>query len=163
MKKTKSTKPRKPRKSAKKDSKKSKDYFANSVSAKVEVKRAVSGLGLFSAEPLKKGDFVIEYKGTPMTFEEAEYHPGKYLFEISTRVTINGASRNNTARYINHSCKPNCDPDVKKGRVLIFTTRAIKKGEEFTYDYGKEYFDQFLKPGGCKCPACLSKSKSKSK
>lgn len=135
---------------------KSKKDLDSLIPASAKVKRSKSGLGLFANEALKKGNFVIEYKGIPMTHKEAEFHPGKYLFEINGKVTIDGSSRKNIARYINHSCRPNCEPYVKQGRVLIFTKRSILKGEELTYDYGQEYFDEFLKPGGCKCEFCLT-------
>ncbi|MDO8492567.1 MAG: SET domain-containing protein [bacterium] len=126
----------------------------NPVSAQIKVKRSKTGLGLYAKEHLKKGDFVVEYRGTRLSYEEAEYHPGRYLFEINSRVTINGVGRDNVARYINHSCRPNCEPDVKKGRVLIFAKRRVDIGEELTYDYGREYFNRFLKPAGCKCLSC---------
>ena len=62
----------------------------------------------------------------------------------------------NKARYLNHSCRPNCETDIVKGKVYIYAKRNIKSGEELTYDYGKEYVDDFIKPYGCKCLKCLS-------
>lgn len=129
---------------------------AFSVPKNTVVKRSKTGLGLFAKETIKKGNFVIEYKGTPMTRKEAEYHPGRYLFEINSKVTINGARHSNTARYINHSCRPNCEPEVKKGRVLIFAVKNIKTGQELNYDYGQGYFNEFLKDVGCKCLSCAA-------
>jgi hypothetical protein len=78
------------------------------------------------------------------------------LFEIHSRKTIDGTPRWNTARYINHSCRPNCEPNIYKARVYIHTKRKIKAGEELNYDYGKAYFDQFLKDI-CACPKCAEK------
>ena len=77
----------------------------------------------------------------------------KYLFEVNARKTIDGAPRWNKARYINHSCRPNCEPNIYKGRVFIHARRRIKPGEELAYDYGKNYFDEYLK-GLCRCPKC---------
>ena len=67
--------------------------------------------------------------------------------------TLDGKPAINKAGYINHSCRPNCEPIVHKARVYVFARRAIKPGEELTYDYGKEYFDEYLK-GKCRCEKC---------
>ncbi len=118
------------------------------------VKRSAAGLGLYTNEPIPKGVCVIEYFGPYLTNEEADAVNNKYLFEVSERRTIDGSPRKNTARYINHSCRPNCEPEIRKGRVFIFSRRAIKAGEELAYDYGKDYWDTFIKPHGCRCPKC---------
>lgn len=94
-----------------------------------------------------------------LTREEADRKGGKYLFEISSRRTVDGTGRDNTARYINHSCRPNCEVDVKNGRIYIYAIKNIKEGEELHYDYGKEYVDEYIKPHGCKCEKCLRKKK----
>jgi len=116
-----------------------------------QVKQSSAGLGLFATKPFKKGDFIIEYTGEIISREEADRRGGKYLFETSSRRVIDGKGRENVARYINHSCKPNCEPDVKGGRVKIYAIKKIAPGEEFTYDYGEEYFDDIIKPHGCRC------------
>ncbi len=87
----------------------------------------------------------------------------KYLFELDGRWTIDGSVRQNIARYINHACRPNAEPDVmpRKRTVLIRALRNIRQGEEINYNYGPEYFKTYLKPVGCKCMACESKRKKK--
>jgi len=115
------------------------------------VKRSSAGLGLFATRPYKKGERVIEYVGRLISKEEEYTSKSKYLFEVSKTKTIDGKPSINTAGYINHSCKPNCEVKISKGRVFIDTIRVIKEGEEFTYDYGKEYFDEHIKPFGCRC------------
>jgi SET domain-containing protein len=115
------------------------------------------GFGLKTNIPFKKGDFVIEYVGIKRTNKEVEDHTGKYLFEINNKFTIDGSPRYNTARYINHSCAPNCEVEIKKGKIMIMAIKKITAGQELTYDYGKEYFDEFIKPVGCKCVKCLNK------
>ncbi len=127
----------------------------------VVVKRGSAGLGLFAGEPIKKGDFIIEYIGKVMTSEEADDKGGMYLFDISSRKVVDGTTRKNTARYINHSCRPNCETEVKGGRIYVFAKRAIRSGEELSYDYGKEYFDDYIKPKGCRCSHCLGQGKDK--
>ena len=121
---------------------------------KVKVKRSKTGLGLFADEDIKKGEFIIEYTGKKITNKEADQKGGRYLFELNSRYTIDGSERSNKARYINHSCVPNCESVIKNGKILIYAIKNIKAGEELTYNYGKEYFDKFIKPIGCKCKKC---------
>lgn len=123
----------------------------------LRVKRSSSGLGLFTDEPIKKNEFVIEYVGEVISSKEANEHGGKYLFEISSRRTVDGSTRKNLARYINHSCKPNCEVYVHRGKILVFAKRTIRAGEELNYDYGKEYFNEHIRPYGCHCISCRQK------
>ncbi|MGE0741855.1 MAG: SET domain-containing protein-lysine N-methyltransferase [Hyphomonadaceae bacterium] len=123
----------------------------------LEVRRSATGLGLFAGESaIPKGACVIEYTGVELTKEQEQKSRSKYLFEIHARKTIDGAPRWNTARYINHSCRPNCEPNIHKGRVFIHALRRIKPGEELNYDYGKNYFNEYLKDI-CACPKCAAK------
>jgi SET domain-containing protein len=118
-----------------------------------EVRRGAHGLGLFATGPVRKGAVVAEYWGP--TVSEAELHRrrGKYFFELENGMAIDGKGRRNMARYINHSCTPNCEPmeNEKQQRVFILARRNIKPGEEFGYDYGKEYWDEHIKRIGCRC------------
>lgn len=117
------------------------------------VKKSSAGLGLFAASPIKRGQFVIEYWGKIITDDEAEKKGGKYLFDIAdTKYTIDGTTRANRARYINHSCKPNCEAILDGRRVFIYARKGIKPGEELSYDYGKEYYDEMVEENkGCRC------------
>jgi len=117
------------------------------------VRRSKTGLGLYTEGEIPKSACVIEYTGVEITKEQEEKSRSKYLFEIHSRKTIDGAPRWNTARYINHSCRPNCEPNIHKGRVFIHAKRRIKPGEELNYDYGVNYFREFLKEI-CACPKC---------
>lgn len=120
------------------------------------VRKSKSGLGLFARKTILPGMY-IEYLGEIITAKEADKKKGaKYLFEINSKWTINGASRDNLARYINHSCAPNCESVQKGKRIFIKAIHPIESGEELAYDYGIEYFDEFIKPYGCTCPACLA-------
>lgn len=133
--------------------------------SKVKVKRSKAGLGLYAVKDIPKKQFIIEYKGPMLNEAQVQAKGGKYLFEISRQRTIDGSSRKNVARYINHSCKPNAEVDIKKGRVFVSAIKNIAAGEEIGYDYGKEYYDEFIKPYGCKCHAdkhlYLSRPKNK--
>lgn len=119
----------------------------------LRVGRSRTGLGLYAESEIPKGACVIEYVGPQISPEEELKSRSKYLFEVSARRTIDGAPRWNTARYINHSCRPNCEPNIHKGRVFIHARRRIKPGEELSYNYGKNYFNEYLKDI-CACPKC---------
>lgn len=133
----------------------------NGEKSRLVVKRSFAGMGLFTREPIKKGKFIIEYTGKKLTSAQADKKGGKYLFIVNKHAVIDGFGRDNLARYANHSCKPNSEIDVKRGRVLLFAKRAIKVGEEITYDYGEEYFNEIIKPKGCLCGACNLAGRSK--
>jgi SET domain-containing protein len=119
----------------------------------IKVKRVPYGLGLFATGPIRKGEIVGEYWGEIITEEEANRRGGKYLFELEHGMAIDGKMRENIARYINHSCAPNCEPeeDVKARRVFIRARRNIQEGEELGYNYGKEYWEAHIKPRKCRC------------
>jgi SET domain-containing protein len=124
------------------------------------VGRSRAGLGLFATTAIAKGASIIEYKGRRITHAQAqrlEARGARYMFEIDSRWTIDGSSRRNVARYANHSCRPNAEVDLVKGKLMLRTTKAIKPGDEITYDYGEEYFELFLKPLGCKCEKCIER------
>lgn len=120
----------------------------------VKVKRSSAGLGLFATRPIKRGERIVEYFGREISKAEEYSSTSKYLFEINSRKTIDGTQRDNVARYINHSCKPNCEPTIVKGRVWIDAIKNIKADEELSYDYGEEYVNEHIKPFGCRCVGC---------
>jgi SET domain-containing protein len=117
--------------------------------------RSETGLGLFATDEIEKGRFIIEYLGPRISNAEVHRHRStRYLFEVNSRWTIDGSPRWNTARYINHSCRPNAEAVVSRGRIHIKALKRIKPGDEITYNYGKNYFDTFIRPISCKCLAC---------
>lgn len=118
------------------------------------VKRSATGLGLFALEPIAADKKIIEYIGPIISAEEADKLRGKYLFELDEKRAIDGKSRKNTARYINHSCRPNAKAYTSGNRIWIWSVRKIKAGEEITIDYGKEYLDAHIEK--CRCPKCES-------
>lgn len=118
------------------------------------VRRSKTGLGLYALDPIKKGACVIEYIGRPASEKEIREDKGRYLFWTSDTTMINGNIKENLARRINHSCVPNCESDMDGRRIYIFAVKDIRPGEEITYDYGDEYFDQHIRPVGCACPKC---------
>lgn len=120
------------------------------------IRRTLTGLGLFTEKAIRRGDFVIEYTGELIPNSATERMKGRYLFQVNSRWTVDGAGRENISRYINHSCRPNCEAFIKRSRILIYARRNIAAGEELCYDYGKEYFEEFILPEGCRCPECAS-------
>jgi uncharacterized protein len=118
------------------------------------VKRSSAGLGLFATEVIPKGKRIIEYTGPRVPNEEVERSNGKYFFGVTKKWSIDGSGRDNIARYINHSCRPNAEALISKGRVWIWSRKKIMPGEEISYDYGKEYFESIIKDLGCRCQKC---------
>jgi len=127
----------------------------------VKVKRSTSGLGLFAARDFKKGELIIEYTGEKITEEEANRRGGKYLFELNENWTVDGKGRDNKARYINHSCKPNCYPEIDRAgeHIFIYAKKDIPEGEELVYNYGKMYFEELIKKDSCSCNGCIENKK----
>lgn len=123
----------------------------------LRVKRAATGLGLFAVQKIAAKQRIIEFTGRLITTEDRYQNGGKYLFEVDEDWAIDGRSRSNLARYINHSCRPNAIAYVTGKRIWIWSRRSIQAGEEITLNYGKQYFDQFIKPIGCKCKTCAGK------
>ena len=136
---------------------------AISLNKPYRIGRSRTGLGLFATQSIKKGKKIIRYFGPMLDCNKKKDDAveNKYLFQITNRWTIDGSVRENIARYINHACKPNAESDVqkKKRRVYIRAIKDIAPGEEINYDYGTEYFKEYLKPIGCKCDSCEKKRK----
>jgi uncharacterized protein len=117
--------------------------------------RGISGKGIFALEEIPKGRRIIEYIGRSVPVEEQDESTGRYLFWTGRKKMIDGNIKENVARFINHSCRPNCEADGPSGKVFIRSIRKIKTGEELTYDYGDEYFNDYIKPIGCRCVKCI--------
>ena len=119
--------------------------------------RSRTGLGLFATRPIKKRARLAEYKGPLLDVkaaEKAENSGNRYLFEVNSKWTIDGKGRKNIARYFNHSCNPNSDSSIRGKRVFVYTLRAIKPGEELTYNYGNDYLKNVIGKSNCQCTRC---------
>lgn len=119
----------------------------------VAVRRGLHGLGLVSAVSFRKGRRVIEYVGEIIVDAEADRRASRYIFEVDTDVNIDGAPRYNLARYVNHACRPNLEAHAVGKRIFYVSLRSIAPGEELTVDYGKVYYDRYIRPKGCRCGA----------
>jgi SET domain-containing protein len=121
------------------------------------VARSLTGLGLFATRTIKKKSRIIEYNGPILDAEaadRAERRGNRYLYEVSKNRTIDGTPRGNVARYANHSCNPNAESVIWRGRVFIKALRNIKPGEEIVYDYGTDYLKNVIGRANCKCSRC---------
>jgi SET domain-containing protein len=105
---------------------------------------AIHGRGVFAARNIRKGACILEYKGQRVSWPEALERPDSdpdnpyhtFFFSLDDGRVIDAAVRGNAARWINHSCAPNCETEEDDdGRVFIYAKRAIAAGEELTYDY----------------------------
>jgi SET domain-containing protein len=123
----------------------------------------IHGRGVFAACDIRKGTRITEYVGERISHAEADRrHEDKaeddnhtFLFTVSSRTVIDGGNGGNDARWINHSCDPNCESVIERSRVFVEAVRNIKVGEELTYDYMIER-DPDDPPGmdevfGCRC------------
>jgi SET domain-containing protein len=106
----------------------------------------VHGKGAFALKTIRKGTRLVEYVGEIITAEESDkryddtnvknHHT--FLFSVDKWKVIDATYGGNEARFINHSCDPNCDAIIEKRRVYIESNRTIRKGEELAYDYNYE-------------------------
>ena len=119
-------------------------------------KSNIDNKGLCASQDIKDRTKIIEYKGKILTKKQVEKDPkfdnekAIYLFNINKRYDLDGDFPWNTAGLINHSCDNNCDYDGKGLKIWVKAIRDIKKGEEFTCDYGFGY-DKNYKQFPCKC------------
>ena len=130
----------------------------------IEVRNSnIHGKGIYAKNNIKKGTKVIEYIGEIISKKEGDkkaeiqYKLSKennikgavYVFELNDKQDIDGNVEDNIARFINHSCNPNCTYKIENSHIWIVSIREIKKGEEITYDYGYDIED--YKDHPCKC------------
>jgi SET domain-containing protein len=135
--------------------------------SKVTLKRSsIHNAGIFADENIAEGTRIIEYIGEKITAKEAArriatYHEkhrndksngAVYTFELNKKYSIDGNVAYNLARHINHSCDPNAQTDIIRGKIWIIAIKDIKAGEEITYNYGYD-FDENYKDHPCRCGA----------
>ena len=133
----------------------------------------IHGRGVFAAAKIRKGSVILEYKGKRTAWDEAmdraDNNPDDpahtFLFELDDGRVIDARVRGNAARWINHSCAPNCVTcEDEDGHVFIEAKRRIRPGEELTYDYRlsvdarltrKERAQYICRCGATKCRGSL--------
>lgn len=129
----------------------------------------VHGRGVFARRKIPAGTRILEYQGQRIHAEEADRrHPANpddpfhtFFFALSSGKVIDGNDQGNDARWINHSCEPNCESEEGSGgkRVYIKALRDIARGEELNYDYGLVMDGKITKKDrrdyGCRCGSAL--------
>ena len=132
-------------------------------------KSCIHNNGIFAKKDIPKGTKIIEYVGEKITKKEAEKRENivlkesktsetkgaVYIFELNKKYDIDGYPLYNTARWINHSCEPNCETCIIDNHIWIIALRDIKKGEELSYDYGYSLDDFEEHPCKCGCKSCV--------
>ncbi len=136
---------------------------------KLEVRHSpIHGRGVFARVPLQAGEVVIEYLGAIIDWPEAmRRHPHDpeqpnhtFYFTLDYELVIDGNDAGNRARWINHSCEPNCESEIRGQRVFILALRDIEAGEELNFDYGlvldEELSEEVQRDYLCLCgaPTC---------
>lgn len=131
-----------------------------------ELRRSsIQGLGGFASRDIPKGTRIIEYVGEKISNAESDrrYDNDKmrrhhtFLFTLNSRTIVDAAVDGNAARFINHSCEPNCEAIIERGHIYIYAKRAIVQGEELLYDYQYEWDPEYTKDDllfyQCRCGA----------
>jgi SET domain-containing protein len=104
----------------------------------------IHGSGVYATRRIRKGTRIVEYLGDRITHDQADARyeaKGQddghtFLFVVDSRVVIDAGVNGNDARFINHSCDPNCETVIEDRRVFIEALRTIQPGEELGYEYG---------------------------
>jgi len=120
-------------------------------------KSRIAGKGLFTVQDIKKGTSILQYIGEKITRAEGEKRLAQgnvYIFAFNDHWDIDGKVLRNKARYINHSCDPNCEVRTTSRTIWIVALRDIKAGEELTFNYGYELDDETEQPCTCGAEHC---------
>ena len=128
-------------------------------------KSKIHGNGIKATCDIKKNLKIIQYIGEKITKKEGDLRSSErikkflnkknvgsvYIFELNSRYDIDGSPLYNKARYINHSCDPNCEVEIIKNEIWITSIKKIKKGDELFYDYGYVFDKDDYADHVCKC------------
>ncbi len=128
-------------------------------------KSVIHGHGIVATKNIRKNKKIIEYIGEKILKSEGDKRSEQrikkylnssktgsvYIFELNKDYDIDGSPAYNKARYINHSCDPNCEVDIVDNEIWISSIKSIKKGDELSYDYGYEFDKDDYKDHTCKC------------
>jgi SET domain-containing protein len=135
----------------------------------VKRRSSVHGFGIYARKDIPKGTRIIQYVGERITKKEAERRADEvlfaakadsdcgavYIFVLNKRYDIDGNVSYNTAKYINHSCDPNCETENIRGKIWVIALRDIQKGEELNYNYGYDLDDFKDHPCYCRTKRCV--------
>ncbi|WP_082845566.1 SET domain-containing protein [Paraburkholderia caribensis] len=126
---------------------------------------SIHGKGVFATTTITRGELICEYKGTRVQWDVAMSHAPRdprhpdhtFFFDTGEGYVIDGGEGGNSARWINHSCNPNCVPELDRGRIFIRACRRIVAGEELSIDYAlvgdEKMSKEFRNRYACRCGA----------
>ncbi|HLP08990.1 MAG TPA: SET domain-containing protein-lysine N-methyltransferase [Opitutaceae bacterium] len=128
---------------------------------------AIHGHGVYARVAIPAFHVIIEYRGERITKAESvrreEVRAARarrghdtctYIFHLNRRHDLDGRHGGNLSRFINHSCRPNCWAELRRGRIWIVATEDILPGQELTFDYGFPFRDRADNPCRCGAPDC---------
>lgn len=138
-----------------------------SASLVIHRRSAIHGRGVFARRAIPDGTPILEYTGERITKPEAVRREAQrlerqrrggddsvYIFVLNRRHDLDGRRSRSVARFINHSCAPNCSTEIVRGRIWIVARRDLAAGEELTFDYGFPLAEWRLHPCRCGAPRC---------
>lgn len=133
-----------------------------------KAKSKLHGNGLFAKVELKRGQKIIQYIGKPITYDECDQITSRrhksaaaknrayaFVFQVTKDYFIDGHVPGNLAKFINHSCNPNCESMIYRREIWVRALRRIKPGEELTFDYGFDILEALASPCSCGEKQCV--------
>jgi len=118
----------------------------------------IHGIGGFARADIPAGTRIIEYTGEKITKEESLSRcerSNEYIFALDDEHDLDGNVPSNPARFLNHSCQPNCEALLEDGRIWLVSLRQIRAGEELTFNYGYDLEDYRQYPCSCGTKGCV--------
>jgi uncharacterized protein len=118
----------------------------------------IHGTGGFAKRAMAQGTRLIEYVGEKIPKAESLRRcegDNEYIFALNDQEDLDGNVEWNPARFINHSCAPNCEAELDQGQIWILALRDLRPGEELTFNYGYDLVDYKEHPCGCGAPECV--------
>jgi SET domain-containing protein len=115
---------------------------------------SIHGTGAFAEQFIPSGQKVLQYIGEKISKRESVRRcseNNEYIFFLNEEFDLDGNVPENQARFLNHSCSPNCVAELMDGEIWILARRDIHSGEELTFDYG--YDLEFFREHPCHCGA----------
>ena len=111
----------------------------------VKRRSRIQGWGVYATRTIPKNKRIIDYAGEKISNQESLKRERRYIrrghiwcFKVTNRTVVDAGVGGNVARFINHSCRPNCYIEIKGGVIWIRASRTIRKGEELTYHYNTD-------------------------
>ncbi|MEO6033896.1 MAG: SET domain-containing protein-lysine N-methyltransferase [Verrucomicrobiota bacterium] len=119
---------------------------------------SIHGTGCFASAKIRRGQRLIQYLGEKISKAESLKRcemENVYIFTLDDNFDLDGDFGENPAKFINHSCSPNCEANLTDGKIWITSLRAIRPGEEITFNYNYEWADYKEHPCRCGASDCV--------